>query len=55
MLTQSLKQPSSHPSEKYEYLKVSFGLAQAPAYFQEFMNKVLKDPPFTIAYLDDMT
>ena len=27
---------------------------QAPAYFQELMNKVLKDLPFTIAYLDDI-
>ena len=37
---------------KYEYLKVPFGLAQAPVYFQELMNKVLKDLPFAIAYLD---
>ena len=42
------------PFGKYEYLKVPFGLAQAPAYFQELMNKVLKDLPFTIAYLDDI-
>ena len=39
---------------KYEYLKVPFWLAQAPAYFQELMNKVLKDLPFAIAYLDDI-
>ena len=39
--------------EKYEYLKAPFGLAQAPAYFQELMNKVLKDIAFTNAYLDD--
>ena len=31
------------PVGKYEYLKVPFGLAQAPVYFQELMNKVLKD------------
>ena len=37
---------------KYEYLKVPFGLAQALAYFQELMNKVLKDLLFAIAYLD---
>ena len=42
------------PFGNYEYLKVPFGLAQAPAYFQELMNKVLKDLPFTIAYLDDI-
>ena len=33
------------PSEKYEYLKVPFGLAQALAYSQELMNKVLKELP----------
>ena len=38
---------------KYDYLKVPFGLVQAAAYFQEWMNKVLKDLPFAIAYLDD--
>ena len=42
------------PFGKYEYLKVPFGLAQAPVYFQELMNKVLEDFPFTIAYLDDI-
>ena len=42
------------PFGKYEYLKVPFGLAQAPAYFQELMNKVLKDLAFAIAYLDDI-
>ena len=35
-------------------MKVPFGLAEAPAYFQELMNKVLKDLPFSIAYLDDI-
>ena len=29
------------PWGKYEYLKVPFGLVQAPAYFQKLMNKVL--------------
>ena len=33
---------------------VPFGLAQAPAYFQELMNKVLKDLYFAIAYPDDI-
>ena len=37
------------PFGKYEYLKVPFGLAQAPVYFPELMNEVLKDLPFGIA------
>ena len=39
---------------KYEYVKVPFGLVQAPAYFQELMTGILKDFPFAIAYLDDI-
>ena len=39
---------------KYEYLKVPSGLEQVPAYFKELMNKVLKDIPFAITYLDDI-
>ena len=39
---------------KYEYVKVPFGLTQAPAYFQELMTGVLKDLPFAMAYLDDI-
>ena len=35
-------------------MKVPFGLAQAPAYFQELMTGILKDFPFPIAYLDDI-
>ena len=42
------------PFRKYEYIKVPFGLAQAPAYFQELMMGILKDFPFAIAYLDDI-
>ena len=38
----------------YEYIKVSFGLMQAPAYFQELMTGVLKDFLFAITYLDDI-
>ena len=38
----------------YEYVKVAFGLAQAPAYFQELMIGILKDFNFAIAYLDDI-
>ena len=42
------------PFRKFEYVKVLFGLAQAPAYFQELMTGILKDFPFTIAYLGDI-
>ena len=42
------------PFGKYEYIKVCFGLAQAPAYFQELMTGILKDFKFAIAYLDDI-
>ena len=42
------------PFGKYEYIKVPFGLAQAPAYFQELMTGVLKDLPFAMAYLGDI-
>ena len=42
------------PFGKCEYLKVPFRLAQASAYIQELMNKVLKDLSFAIAYLDDI-
>ena len=39
---------------KYKYIKVHFGLTQAPAYFQEHMTGILKDFNFAIAYLDDI-
>ena len=42
------------PVGKYEYIKVPFGLAQAPAYFQELMTGILKDLSFAIAYLDNI-
>ena len=42
------------PSQKYEYVKVPFGLVQALAYFQELMTRILKDFDFTIAYPDDI-
>ena len=35
------------PFRKYEYQKVPFGLAQAPVYFQELINKVLMTPSST--------
>ena len=37
------------PLGKYEYLKVPFGLAQAPTYFQNVMSKVLNRLHFTLA------
>ena len=42
------------PFGKYKNVKVPFRLAQAPAYFQELMNEILKDFDFAIAYLDDI-
>ena len=41
------------PLAKYKYLKVPFGLAQGPTYFQNLMKKVLNGLHFTLAYLDD--
>ena len=48
------KMAFNSPFGKYEYVKAPFGLAQAPAYFQELMTGILKDFSFTIAYLDDI-
>ena len=42
------------PFGKYEYVKVPFGLAQAPVYFQELMTGILRDFNFAIAYLNDI-
>ena len=42
------------PFGKYEYVKVHFGLTEAPAYFQELMTSIVKDFSFAIAYLDDI-
>ena len=42
------------PFGKYEFLMVPFGLAQAPAYFQLLMNKVLKGLKFMMTYLDNI-
>ena len=39
---------------KYKYIKVPFGLMQAPAYFQELMTDISKDFSITITYLDDI-
>ena len=35
-------------------MRVPFGLAQAPAYFQNLMNKVLNGLHFILVYLDDV-
>ena len=42
------------PFGKFECVKVLFGLAQAPAYYQELMTGIPKDFPLAIAYLDDI-
>ena len=42
------------PFGKYKFLQVPFGLAQAPAFFQHLMNKVLDNCPFTMTYLDNI-
>ena len=42
------------PFRKFEYVKVPFGMAQAPAYFQELITGILKNFPFPIAYPDDI-
>ena len=43
------------PFGKYEFNAVPFGLAQAPAYFQQIISIVLEDcSDFAMAYLDDI-
>ena len=43
------------PFGKYEFNSVPFGLAQAPAYFQQLISMVLQDcRDFAMAYLDDI-
>ena len=42
------------PFGKYEYIKVPFRLAQAPAYLQQLMTGILNDFTFAIAYLDNV-
>ena len=39
---------------KFEFNRVPFGLAQAPAYFQRPINEVLTDCNFAMGYLDDI-
>ena len=43
------------PFGKYEFNSIPFGLAQAPAYFQQLISMVLQDcRAFAMAYLDDI-
>ena len=43
------------PFGKYEFNSVLFGLAQAPAYFQQLISMVLQDcRDFVMVYLDDI-
>ena len=49
-----LKTAFNSPFRTYEYIKAPFGLAQAPAYFQELMTGILEDLNFAIAYLDNI-
>ena len=43
------------PFGKYKFNAVPFGLAQAPAYFQQLISMVLQDcSDFAMAYLDDI-
>ena len=42
------------PFGKYEFLMVPFGSAEALAYFQLLMNKVLEGLPYAMTYLDDI-
>ena len=39
---------------QFEFNRVPFGLAQAPAYFQRLINEVLTDRNFAMGYLDDI-
>ena len=39
---------------KYQFNRVPFGLAQAPAYLQKLINDVLKGCNFAMGYLDDI-
>ena len=39
---------------KYQFNRVPFGLAQAPAHFQKLINNLLKGCKFSMGYLDDI-
>ena len=56
-LTESAKPKSAFvlsSLSKYQFNRVPFGLAQAPAYFQKLINDVLKGCNFTMGYLDNI-
>ena len=56
-LTESAKPKSAFVLSslgKYQFNRVPFGLAQAPAYFQKLINNMLKGCNFTMGYLDDI-
>ena len=38
----------------YQFCRMPFGLAGAPASFQRLMDKILRDLPFVSAYIDDI-
>ena len=41
------------PFGKYKVKKVPFRLAQAPAYLQELIRKVIGNVPYAMGYVDD--
>ena len=56
-LTESAKPKSAFVISslgKYQFNRVPFGLAQAPAYFQKLINDVLRGCNFAMGYLDDI-
>ena len=56
-LSDSAKQKSAFVLSslgKYQFNRVPFGLAQAPAYFQKLINDVLKGCNVAMGYLDDI-
>jgi cleavage and polyadenylation specificity factor subunit 1 len=42
------------PAGLYEYMRMSFGLRNAPATFQRFIDSILSDLPFVFVYFDDI-
>ena len=42
------------PIGKFEFQKVPFGLAPAPAYIQQLINEVLSGLDFVFSFLDDI-